>query len=341
MRRGLPFLLDFMETARIARFQPRHSFTRELEVRQGQQAMQQPADGEWRGGYTSLDGGALSYEYTVPPRLCEESGTLPLPILLALCDEVTSWASISADATLRPGVSVVLSVELLRAAPIVATERLRFESKVRKMGKTLSFLDVAVSTEAGEPVAAGRHLKFVDMGLAWNLAFGPRLYPLTRTLARVTARDATATEPKLCPDLASLVDYTRVGADAGGGTRAGRFECDRRHLNDVGGVHGGYQVRTEVEPSAPVYRLQHVSGHAVRAPGAHARCPRRRLRRGALARPRHATPRHGGHVHGDWEAWNRRGARDAAACRTGVVRSDTDIAIGATRHWGRIKRGTA
>ena len=243
-RRGLPFLLDFMETARIARFQPRHSFTRELEVRQAQQVKPQPEGCGWRGGYTSVDHGVLSYEYTVPPRLCEtENGALSLPILLALCDEVTSWASISADATLRPGVSVVLSAELLRAAPIVASERLRFESKVRKVGKTLSFLDVAVSTEAGEPIAAGRHLKFVDMGLAWNLAFGPRLYPLTRALARATARDPAAPEPDLSPDLATLIDYAReTRAHAGRDTVTGRFKCDHRHLNDVGGVHGGYQA---------------------------------------------------------------------------------------------------
>ena len=159
-KRGLPFLLDFMETARNARFQPRHSFSRELEVLHTQQAKEAPQEGRWSGGYTALckDTGVLEYEYTVPERLCDDQKELPLPFLLALCDEVTSWGSISADATLRPGVSVVLGVEMLRPAPVVAGERLRFESKVRKMGRTLSFLECAIRTEAGEDVAIGESL---------------------------------------------------------------------------------------------------------------------------------------------------------------------------------------
>eukprot|EP00966_Prymnesium_polylepis_P142376 3287467-Prymnesium_polylepis.3 len=69
-----------------------------------------------------------------------------------------------ADPSLRPGVSVVLSVEMLRDSPIAAAENLRFESSVRKIGKTLSFLDCAVTTEAGEPVATGARSRIRHRG---------------------------------------------------------------------------------------------------------------------------------------------------------------------------------
>jgi len=147
-----------------------------------------------------------------------------------------------ADPSLRPGVSVVLSVEMLRDSPIAAAENLRFESSVRKIGKTLSFLDCAVTTEAGEPVATGRHLKYVDMGLAWRLAFGSTLYPLTRTIARATARDPAAPEPALTPSLESLIDYACGAGLEDSATARGRFECGVPHMNDVGGIHGGYQA---------------------------------------------------------------------------------------------------
>ena len=98
-RRNLDFLLDFMEVGRRLRVYPSHSFTRELEV----QHMQQKSIRDDWGGYTSFDGGVLCFEYVVPARLCKDDSTLPLPVLVALFDEVSSWASMGSDAHLRPG----------------------------------------------------------------------------------------------------------------------------------------------------------------------------------------------------------------------------------------------
>jgi acyl-coenzyme A thioesterase PaaI-like protein len=207
------------------------------------------ADTEW-----SSDG-VLRFEYTVPQRVCVgPRGTMPLGAVVALVDEVTTWASMGSDRQFRPGVSISLEAALIDAdRPPQAGDVLVFAAQVDKCGRAIGFQSCEVLDAAsGRRIAHGQHTKMLDMGRAWSLLSGPLfgpLLPLTERLADTLSSprpmpiiDATDAE-----GLAALLRPTHCEAahepEAGCGTARARYTCVEEHLQETnimfGGTHAG------------------------------------------------------------------------------------------------------
>jgi hypothetical protein len=110
----------------------------------------------------SFEKSTVTTHYTVPKNVClpfKSGGTsLPLSVLLAVFDEVSTLAGIPLDPARRPGVSVVLAAEFMNPkTPIIAGSELVISSTVLKSGKTFGFYDMtATDMKTGEVVAVGR-----------------------------------------------------------------------------------------------------------------------------------------------------------------------------------------
>ena len=90
MTKRLDRLLSLIRDASRARFLGSRSFSHELEAKHVQQVTQ-------GGGFTAFgDDGTLTFEYRVPERVCFRGDSyLPLSVLLAIVDEVTSQLDVA------------------------------------------------------------------------------------------------------------------------------------------------------------------------------------------------------------------------------------------------------
>ncbi len=199
------------------------------------------------GIYAVDDAGGIRFEYTVPEAALMGGGELPLSSMLAIADDVTTWAAVGADRYSRPGVSVELSLTRSRARPVRAGDRIVVSPLVTKLGRAMAFLRATVSdAETGDLVATCRHTKYVHMGAGWDLLFGPGsavakvLLPLVGRRAAAEAGGASAAQP-----LVSLGSSVRALGD-GSSTGVASFACDAGHFNLPaefgGGMHGGCQA---------------------------------------------------------------------------------------------------
>ena len=92
----------------------------------------------------------------------------PLSGIIALIDDLTTYATIIKDSKSRPGISIHLSASLtpygLMNLPTPGNE-LDVYVKVVKIGKRLGFLDAfVVCTDTNCIIATGKHTKFLDVG---------------------------------------------------------------------------------------------------------------------------------------------------------------------------------
>lgn len=222
-------LLQLMSASERARFLSRRSFSHQLQIKHGQ-----------IGSYTSFDDNQLVFEYEVPERVCtgmtSMGTTLPLTSLLAIVDETTTWASIGLDPRRRPGVSVCLSAQMIRRQHVAPGETLFFRSQLLKLGKTIGFLECEVASATGV-IASCTHIKYLEMGRAWDLMMGSPLFPLTRTLlVSPTSQAAPALAPTV-GDLLVLTSLPKAGEDG----HAFMFDCNADNMNELGVLHGGCQ----------------------------------------------------------------------------------------------------
>mmetsp|Transcript_27574 Transcript_27574/g.46624 ORF Transcript_27574/g.46624 Transcript_27574/m.46624 type:complete len:364 (+) Transcript_27574:249-1340(+) len=141
-------------------------------------------------------GRSVVFKYTVPEPLCHRTTTaketakersvanhchapagptMGVGAVLAVFDELSTYALMLQDAKARPGVSVHLSAELLSDVPAHST--VLIESCALKVGRSLGFCEVEMRDSDGQLVARGRHVKYLPMGRLWEVLASPWLLP--------------------------------------------------------------------------------------------------------------------------------------------------------------------
>lgn len=133
---------------------------------------------------------SVVFKYSVPESLCHQATAdehaqrglhiasthhMGVGAVLAVFDELSTYALMLKDNTARPGVSVHLSAELL--SDVSAHSTVFIESCALKVGRSLGFCEVEMRTSDGLLVARGQHVKYLPMGRMWELLAGPSLLP--------------------------------------------------------------------------------------------------------------------------------------------------------------------
>jgi predicted thioesterase len=113
----------------------------------------------------------VAFKFTVPKNLCIVNAKGPDPALatsaaLAIFDEISYNAFLMQDKTCRPGLSLQLSIEMIKDCP--AGETVILKSHVEKAGKTIGFADMTMTDEKGVVIARGKHIKYLPMGVLWD-----------------------------------------------------------------------------------------------------------------------------------------------------------------------------
>jgi len=122
-------------------------------------------------------------KYQVPPSLCSPSivgkkhSYMPTSSILALLDEISAHMVIGVDKNFRPGVSVLLSTELLK--PVAMNDNVLVATHVDKIGKYMGFCTMEIYDEKGqELLARGKQIKFMPAGLFFEVISQPFIFPL-------------------------------------------------------------------------------------------------------------------------------------------------------------------
>lgn len=136
------------------------------------------------------DGTTFLYQLT--PRVCKaKAGKMYLPIgsCMAIFDELSTWGFMISDMTHRGGVSIHLNAELLNNTfDINETTDVLITTKASKVGKTIGFCDMTITSNDGKTVIAkGSHIKFLPMGFIWDFLMQPNLLPITLSCVEVIA----------------------------------------------------------------------------------------------------------------------------------------------------------
>jgi len=129
---------------------------------------------------SSVDGNGISFKYQILPGLCREkpsNGNLIFSAAstLAIFDELSTYAFMTQDKNFRPGVSIHLNTEILQE--IGPGNSVIVTSKAVKCGKSIGFCDMRMVNSNGELVARGRHVKYLPMGLIWDILTHPNVFP--------------------------------------------------------------------------------------------------------------------------------------------------------------------
>jgi acyl-coenzyme A thioesterase 13 len=111
-----------------------------------------------------FDGKVVTFRYVVDKADCNLMGTLHGGAIATMADNLTTYAAIIEDRHLRPGVSVTLEVDYMRAPK--AGEVVLIECKLDKTGAYLSFSSADFLTEKRELIAKAKHVKFLGKPLS-------------------------------------------------------------------------------------------------------------------------------------------------------------------------------
>mmetsp|Transcript_13539 Transcript_13539/g.26884 ORF Transcript_13539/g.26884 Transcript_13539/m.26884 type:complete len:350 (+) Transcript_13539:70-1119(+) len=190
----------------------------------------------------------VSVNYRVPQALCLPSSSapssppgLPLGVLLAIFDDVSTWPIIVADPLRRPGVSVHLSATYLDA-PVAPDSELLITSDVKKLGNLMAFCSLECRLkETGELVAVGEHTKYLPMGWVYEKLIPNFLGPLTLFSSKYgpeLVKNSSALEA--ASTVSDLVQPLEPESE-GNVTRAS-FSVTDECKNPMGGFHGGCQA---------------------------------------------------------------------------------------------------
>jgi acyl-coenzyme A thioesterase PaaI-like protein len=115
----------------------------------------------------------LSYRYTPPPAFCHEIQTkenkkelfFSTSGILAVMDELSTYAISLEDKNYRGGVSVDLFVETLK--PVSGHEDVYLVTRTDKIGKVLAFCTMELTDLKGDILARGKHIKFLPLPFAF------------------------------------------------------------------------------------------------------------------------------------------------------------------------------
>ena len=120
---------------------------------------------------------SIIFKSKISPNVCryqhdKERASLTCGAALAILDDISTYTFFLDDLTSRPGVSVYLTTELCQ--PCYANEDVHIRVKTDKIGKTLGFcsFDIVNANDNTTVYAKGSHIKFLDMGKAWDFLFG-------------------------------------------------------------------------------------------------------------------------------------------------------------------------
>ena len=145
----------------------------------------------------------IRFSIKVPESVCKSNkngkSVLPASSAMALFDELTTYGMMFADKNFRPGVSVHLNTELLlhdnknnnkknrsksnNDLLINAGDDIIVETHITKIGRTVGFCDMKILNSKGKTIAiTGKHIKYLPMGIVWDIITSPYLLPLTLPL---------------------------------------------------------------------------------------------------------------------------------------------------------------
>lgn len=120
----------------------------------------------------------LAFEYKVPPSLCRIQKSQPVisnAAVMAIFDELSTYACFVYDKTTRGGVSVHLNSELIHPAPV--NEEVVIITKADKIGKSLAYCSMEMRNVKGDLLARGKHIKYMPMGWIWDVLGHPLILP--------------------------------------------------------------------------------------------------------------------------------------------------------------------
>lgn len=187
----------------------------------------------------------LKYRYVIPPQACSKhfNHELPFSGLVALFDEVTTWAIVCVDRDRRPGVSTWLyaeraSNEIYNGIYLGPGNTIDFVARVTKVGKVFGFTEVeAIDVDSGKVIATGRHVKYLPGSLIQSIMLGP-LLPLSKLICDNFMQTYSTSEPLTSMD--DLLEMKDLSQDY----KFGKLCLGKFHNNPHGTFHGGSQAIT-------------------------------------------------------------------------------------------------
>lgn len=134
--------------------------------------------------HKNLDQG-VSFHYVVPDYLCRKHVVDGKPTepqfsaaaVMALFDEISTFSCAMKDRKKRPGLSVHLTTGIIRN--VYAGEEVTILTRADKIGKTLGYCTMEILDSKGELVARGKHIKYLPMGLFFDVITHPVVSPAT------------------------------------------------------------------------------------------------------------------------------------------------------------------
>ena len=132
--------------------------------------------------YTFIDDKIVTHEMIIPESLCipkkadgnnKEESIMSTSCALALFDELNTSSFLFHDRLSRPGVSIVLNVEMLQS--IRSGQRVSISFSSDKIGKTLGFSSMTMKSTEGTLLARGSHIKFLPRGWLVDTVLAPLL----------------------------------------------------------------------------------------------------------------------------------------------------------------------
>mmetsp|Transcript_6153 Transcript_6153/g.12514 ORF Transcript_6153/g.12514 Transcript_6153/m.12514 type:complete len:355 (-) Transcript_6153:1014-2078(-) len=203
---------------------------------------------EEHGGTTRLEslGQNKSVVTTEIPAWCCHGGRLRLDAAVAMFDEISTYTGVvSWDRTWRPGVSIQLEGRALRPIEVGAGDRIRVETRLQKVGRTIGYLEIEIQDEDGDALIAGSHIKFMPMGPLFEMAFHPIWQNVSQRVwdAYLDKQPVhTFTMPNSIEEVFALQEVAHaahVPKTFGKVEYAGMLPIDQRHGNPLGSIHGG------------------------------------------------------------------------------------------------------
>jgi acyl-coenzyme A thioesterase PaaI-like protein len=163
----------------------------------------------------------VSFHYLTPDNLCRKYSGLrntkpqfSAGAIMAVFDEISTYSTVMRDKTHRPGLSVHLSTEILK--PVYTGEKVTVLTKADKLGKTIGFCSMELLNQQGELVARGKHIRYLQMGMPFDLIAHPVAMPWTVKIyemfyARKGAPSFSANGKEIFPVPANFPSIDGVG----------------------------------------------------------------------------------------------------------------------------------
>ena len=181
------------------------------------------------------------------------SSRIELASILAMFDQVTTWAHFTGDEYSRPGVSVTLSAALedgvLPSDLPKSGEEIEIRARLVTTGRTLGFASAQCVSGDGTVLASGTHHKYLPMDAVtkyWNFLFSRPLMPLALGYLNGQAYTAMTNDPDRgsASPFSSIEDVLDCSVENDGSLRV---VPERFCGNPMGSVHGGFTAMLGAE----------------------------------------------------------------------------------------------